>query len=286
MFQVLNASKLPANLFLKHLVVLADFGGEMLQRLNSQFNKLFPQGQLTYIWNEKQFTYRFQALPVRGGLTNAKLGISGERLLKSLPLKDLSQDVIAILLFGAAAFDERTAEILTKCEIGTYIGQFDKLNKFIQQRYIWVSRITSGSQANQLGQIAQNFVRDYLTENLDIDGANIQRESYLPGVSHSDPTTNRPTSFDIVVSKGEKYVAIEVSFQVTTNSTIERKAGQARSRFEQVELAGHRIAYVLDGSGNFQRENALRTICTHSHCTVAFSHSELDVLCQFIKTYL
>jgi DpnII restriction endonuclease len=223
---------------------------------------------------------------VQGGLTNAKLGISGKKLLEPLQLQKLSQDVIVILLFGAAAFDERTAEILAKCEIGTYIGQLDKLKKFIQQRYIWVSRITSGSQANQLGQIAQNFVRDYLSENLGIDGVSIQRENYLPGVSHSDPTTNRPTSFDIVVSKGEKYVAIEVSFQVTTNSTIERKAGQARSRFEQIEIAGHKIAYVLDGAGNFQRENALRTICTHSHCTVAFSHAELEVLCQFIKTYL
>ncbi|QFS47783.1 hypothetical protein [Nostoc sphaeroides] len=30
-------------------------------------------------------------------------------------------------------------------------------------------------------------------------------------------------------------VGIEVSFQVTTNSVIERKAGQAKSRFEQIE---------------------------------------------------
>lgn len=85
------------------------------------------------------------------------------------------------------------------------------------------------------------------------------------------------------MTNGNKYVAIEVCFQVTTNSVIERKAGQARSRYEQIEHAGHRIAYVLDGAGNFQRETALQTICAYSHCTVAFSRSELELLCTFLK---
>lgn len=89
----------------------------------------------------------------------------------------------------------------------------------------------------------------------------------------------------MVVTNTYKYLAIEVSFQVTTNSTIERKSGQAKTRYEQIEQAGHRIAYVLDGAGNFQRETALRVICSYSHCTVAFSHSELDILCNFIREY-
>lgn len=32
LFKIINSSKMSANLFLKHLLVLADFGGEMLQR--------------------------------------------------------------------------------------------------------------------------------------------------------------------------------------------------------------------------------------------------------------
>jgi hypothetical protein len=88
------------------------------------------------------------------------------------------------------------------------------------------------------------------------------------------------------VTNGINHIAIEVGFQVTTNSVIERKAGQARARYEQVERAGHRIAYVLDGAGNFQRETALRTICSYSHCTVAFSRSELDTLCEFVREQL
>lgn len=121
--------------------------------------------------------------------------------------------------------------------------------------------------------------------NLNISDIQIKRDGYLPGIRHTDRQNNRPTTFDIVVATGDKYAAIEISFQVTTNSVIERKAGQAKSRFEQIENAGYKIAYVIDGAGTFQRVNALRTLCYYSHCTVAFSQSELDVLCEFLTDY-
>jgi hypothetical protein len=116
-------------------------------------------------------------------------------------------------------------------------------------------------------------------------GASFVPNGNVSGVTHTDEETGRLTTFDLVVSYQGKHVAIEVSFQVTTNSVIERKAGQARARREQIEQAGHKIAYVLDGAGNFQRSTALTTICTQSHCTVAFSRNELNVLCDFIKEF-
>jgi hypothetical protein len=136
-----------------------------------------------------------------------------------------------------------------------------------------------------LGQIAQNFVKQYLQENLDIRDISIIPNGHLPGVRHTEESSNGLTTFDIVVCKQEKFIAIEVSFQVTTNSVIERKAGQAKSRFEQIEDAGYKMAYVIDGAGNFERENAIRNLCTYSHCTVAFSHDELNVLCEFLRNY-
>ena len=42
LFAILESATLPANLFLKHLVILADFGGEMLQRVGREFAILFP----------------------------------------------------------------------------------------------------------------------------------------------------------------------------------------------------------------------------------------------------
>ena len=74
LFNILMASTLSANLFLKHLVILADFGGEMLQRINNEFSSLFPTRKLEFLWNEQPQTYQFKVLPVSGKLTNKKIG--------------------------------------------------------------------------------------------------------------------------------------------------------------------------------------------------------------------
>jgi hypothetical protein len=284
LFAVVKASGVQANLFLKHLVILADYGGEMLQRVSNEYSTLFPRGVLNYIWHGKRHTYSFKALPTQK-FSNKALRIDGKELLNDHPLDDLQKDAIALLLFGSAYSDadQDTAATLAKCEIGEYLGKPEELTTFVKQRYIWVSRITGGATANSLGQLAQRFVAEYISDNLEKDRIIVKPGGRLPRVTHTDAATGRLTSFDLVVTKGKKYVAIEVSFQVTTNSTIERKAGQARGRYERVERAGHKIAYVLDGAGNFQREAALRTICSYSHCTVAFSRSELNVLCEFLR---
>jgi hypothetical protein len=292
LFQVIESSTFPANLFLKHLVVLSDFSGEMLQRINAQFRGLFPNGELIYLWNGEERSYQFNRLPLSGALTNKRLGISGPKFLNPLPLSALHNDdialhhdVIALLILGNAASDENAANFLAKCEIGNYLGQRQKLEQFVKQRYIWVSRITAGAQSNTLGQAAQKFVQKHLIEQLDVAGVQITPGGHLPGITHTAASDRRLTTFDLVLAYQDKCVAVETSFQVTTNSVIERKAGQARSRFEQIDKAGYKIAYVIDGAGNFQRQSAVGTICVYSHCTVAFSREELDILCQFIREY-
>jgi len=284
LFQIIDASSLPANLFLKHLAILADYGGEPLQRVSSEFTGLFPDGELHFARNGKIQHYTFSALP-KQKFSNAKLHIDGKQLAEPHPLDELKKDAIALLLFGSAysGEDDETASTLSKCEIGDYLGQPDKLSNFIKQRYIWVSRITGGAKANNLGQLAQGFVAKYISEHLELAGVKVKSGGRLPDVTHTDAVTGRRTAFDLIVTDGNKYAAIEVSFQVTTNSTIERKAGQAKSRYEQVEKAGHRIAYVIDGAGNFQRDTAMRTMLSYSHCSVAFSRSELDILCNFLR---
>ena len=74
-----------------------------------------------------------------------------------------------------------------------------------------------------------------------------------------------------------------MSFQVTTNSTIERKANEAENRYRDMHSAGHLVAYVVDGAGNFQRSSAVTKICDNSDCTVAYSDEELSVLASFIS---
>lgn len=284
LFAIVESASLSANLFLKHLVILADFGGEMLKRISREMPLIFPNGTLQYLWRGKYHSYSFKGLP-RLRLSNQSLKIDGKRLMVSQSLSDIQKDAIALLMFGSAYrdSDQEVASILSRCEIGEYLGRPDELNNFVKQRYIWVSRITSGAKSNSLGQLAQKFVARYLEENLGVSGVIIKTSGRLPGVTHTDGETGRLTSFDLVITDETRYVAVEVCFQVTTNSVIERKSGQARARYAQVIEAGHKVAYVIDGSGNFERETALRNICAHSHCTVALSRQELNVLCQFLR---
>jgi len=278
-----NSKELAANLFLKHLMVLSDISGERLRRLN--FSKMFPEGSMTYIWQEQSYTYPFQEITRRTRISNATLFVHGKSLITAHELDGKMEDVIMLILYGQAALDEMAAEealpdeIRAKCMIGSLIGKSDELRKFVKERYIWVSRITGGATANAMGQMAQNYVLETLQQAL--PEWRFNRDGTIPGLSHNQGKTE--THFDVIArSQLDKYVAIEVCFQVTTNSVIERKAGQAEARANMLRSAGHRIAYVIDGAGNFERAAALRTICNNSDCTVAFSQNEIQRLIQFL----
>jgi hypothetical protein len=283
LIQIVSLSGMPANLFVKHLMVLTDFGGEMLQRVNAEFGLIFPDKQFTYQVDGRLFVYEFRTLPITSKLDNKKLGADTNALSIPRGFDELLTDVVAILIFGRASTNEYTARVLEKCGVSRYLGYPTELHEYIKQRYIWVSRITAGEHSNALGQATQAYVRRYLESHLQLDNVRYSH-GRLPGVSHTRDQ-QQDTSFDIVLQLGNKYVAIEVSFQVTTNSVIERKGGQARNRYEQINTLGYKIAYVIDGAGNFQRETAINHLCEFSHCTVAFSDSELDVLCEFIRDY-
>lgn len=287
LFDLIKVAKYPANIFLKHLAVLADYGGEPIQRLGRSFKEIFPKGKsdndryyFDFIWKEKTYRYEFKALPVNG-LNNKRLCIDGEGLIKEKELNDLMCDMIALLLFASTSEYAEHAGLIA-CEIGTMLGDEDALIKFVKQRYITVSRITGGATANSLGQLAQSEIVNFLINELG-DDYKITRNGYIL-IDGYDKKGGMP--FDLVIEKGTKKVGIEVSFQVTTNSTIERKAGQAAERQALIHKSGFQIAYVLDGAGNFQRSSAISTICNHSDCTVAYTVSEFKVLSNWIKSVL
>ena len=278
-FNVMEGANFPANLFLKHLMVLTDFGSEPLQRINRAFSSYFPSGQFVYAIDGNEVTYSFSALPSRGVLNNKKMRTDVAGILVEAPLSAFYRDLIILLLFGSNAVEDAISNIFSKCLVGNMMGQTCELKEFIKQRYIFVSRITGGAQANELGNFAQMYAKDYLERKLG-SAYTVISNGHIPGVSHNNRTE---TTFDLSVEHNGKYVAIEISFQVTTNSTIERKAGQARARKIAVERSGNFIAYIIDGAGNFQRKSALTTICQYSHCTVAYTNTEFDILIDFIR---
>lgn len=286
-FDLIEAARFSYSLFLKHLVVLTDFGSEPLQRVNKDFYELFADGKLSYNIGGGIVEYVFTSLPVRGTLTNKRMKIDSlENLSAEAPDKNLCKDIIMILLYGAAAINARTRAVLFKCTPYEYLGDKTMIEEFVRQNYIRVSRIISGKTASDLGNVAQQYVVKYLTRALG-DNYCVRSNGTIPGVTQNEGNTL--TNFDVVVdrlddtSRHKKYVAVEVTFQETSNSTIERKGGQARDRFEKITSSRNYIAYIIDGAGNFSRRAAIRTLCDNSHCTVAYTPEEFELLIEFIK---
>lgn len=285
-FDVLAASQMPANLFLKHLLVLADYGGEMVKRLGREFADVFPFDPkrkchfMKYQMAKKTHRYDFQSLPIKG-LGNTKLKIDGASIVQEIAMDGLYKDMAMILMYGSSSEVAHLAG-LEKCEIGSLLGDEVTITKYVRERYIVVSRITTGASANSLGQVAQDYVVEILSQRLP-KSFSISRNGKII-LKHYNKDGGMP--FDVVVSKGKKKIGIEVTFQVTTNSVIERKAGQADSRQEAMHQEGYFIAYVIDGAGNFQRSSAVSTICRYSDCTVAYSADEIGVMAEFIKERL
>jgi hypothetical protein len=282
-FDVLLASGMRPNLFLKHLVILSDFGGEPIKRLAKEFADVFPvdvqtgKRSLNFTFNGRSYDYEFKALPDKG-LSNSKLNIDGVRILKQTTLNPITQDMIMILLFAGTSTASDLAS-MERCDLGGLLGKKEELENYVRQKYITVSRITTGANTNSLGQIAQIYVADFLRSNLDTSYT-IQSNGKVKLRRHDKETG---MSFDVVVKRGEKIVGIEVSFQVTSNSVIERKASLAEERKAKMGHEGHYVAYVLDGAGNFSRSAALSVLCASSDCTVAYSDDELGTLVDFIR---
>ncbi|MCI6697814.1 restriction endonuclease [Porcincola intestinalis] len=286
-FSLLDAADISYNMFLKHLMVLLDFGSEPLQRINNNASELFPDGNLNYSINGNTYSYTFSTFPVKGVLNNAKMKVDTiENLTSGTHDADLCRDIIMLLVYGASSSDYKTRAVLYKGIGSDYIGDSKRLTKFVKTNYMRVSRIVAGKTSNDLGHAAQYYVRDELARMLG-DEYNVRTDGTIPGVTENDGETDM--TFDVVVDKKndtrrhKQYVGIEVMFQETTNSVIERKSGQARNRFEKVSASRNHVAYIIDGAGSFQRRSATRTICENSHCTVALTPEELVVLKNFIK---
>ena len=272
-------NKISPNLFVKHLMVLSDIGGERLHRFFKDLDKIYPDRIMEFNIGNSSYSYQFNS---NRAWTTKNLNVEKSRLLQ--PVSDFTRemlDVCMLILWGGNTINNTNlpTEIENNCILGNLIGNKEAIEQFVKERYIMVSRQTGGATANDLGHICEIFIKEKLykliDDNISLDG------HHIDGVTHNDKDL---TTFDIVAKNTitKKCVGIEISFQVTTNSTIERKAGLAKSRRDLLNSIGHKIAYVIDGSGNFQRSNAIKTIINHSDMTVNFSDNGINSLATFI----
>lgn len=262
---------MPGNLFLKHLMVLSDLGGESLNKY-PPISKYFKNNQMDYIWKTKDYSYQFKVIFKKVSLTNSSLKVDGKSLVKGLTLNDKMKDVVMLILYGATALNINLPDS-EKFMIGSLLGKSDEIQNFVKQNYIRVSRQISGATSTKLGGLVEEFVIRVLKEELP-DTFKITKSKEIEG-----------KTFDIVVSSpNNQLFGIEASFQYTTNSTIERKSREAENLAKLLHNAGHFICYVIDGAGNINiRKNAVSTICSYSDCTVAFSKEEIQLLANFIR---
>lgn len=286
LFNLIDASDFEYHLFLKHLILLTDVGSEPIQRFNSSFSEIIPSGVLSYAIGKKHFSYQFEELPTRGKPNNKKMQIDElDNLQQPCRNKPLCKDLIMLLIYGAASTSTRTAAVLYKCNAYEYLGQEELIKKYVRQNYIRVSRIVGGKEATDLGNVAQSYAVRYLSGHLG-DNYNVTNAGTIPGVKMDD---DKDVTFDIVIDRKDddgrfkKYVGVEVSFQETSNSTIERKAREAQARFRNTQNKRCYVAYIIDGAGNFSRTSAVTDLCNNSHCNVAYTPSEFDLLIEFIK---
>ena len=286
LFNLIDASNFEYHLFLKHLILLTDVGSEPIQRFNTSFDEIFPDGKLEFAIGKQKHIYTFTTLPTKGVPNNKKMQCDTlENLSAPCRNVELCKDLIMLLIYGAAATSARISAVLYKCNAFEYLGQEELIKKYVRQNYIRVSRIVGGKVASDLGNVAQSYAVRYLAEHLGED-YNVVSAGTIPGVQMDD---NKEVTFDIVVDRKEdvgkfkKYVGIEVSFQETSNSVIERKAREARARFQNTNNKRCYVAYIIDGVGNFSRTAAVTDLCDNSHCNVAYTPSEFDLLIEFIK---
>lgn len=289
-FNIIQASSFSLKCFLKHLMILTDVGAEPLQRINAQFSELFPTGKMSYVINDKNHSYTFKSLPVKSKLNNEKMKVdTKENMLNDKCDEELTKDVIMLLLYGGACKSSKTRAVMYRCTISDYIGNDELIELHIRQNYIRVSRIIAGRTANDLGNSIQNYAADYLKQILG-DAYNIRTFGTIPGVSINDGKTE--AKFDIVIdkiadeSRYKPYVGVEVSFQETSNSTVERKGQDAAARFLAVVAKRSYVAYIIDGAGNFSRRAAGDVMCANSHCNIGCTQEEFQVLAEFIKEKL
>lgn len=162
---VLAGSSLAPNLFLKHLMVLADVSGEILKRITPM-----REDKMVYVWQGQQHVYRFKSI-YRQQVSNSKLRVDTRQVLQSTNLNDLMEDVIMFILFGGAAVNlSLPPDLQERCTIGGLLGNCEAIERFVRQRYIVVSAILGGATSNELGQEIQNYVQDFLVQRAELNG--------------------------------------------------------------------------------------------------------------------
>lgn len=160
LFGLLDASSFEYHLFLKHLILLTDVGSEPIQRFNTSFKEIFPDGQIEYTIEKKKRAYQFSTLPIKGTAHNKRMQIDTmENLLKPCKDKELCKDLIMLLIYGAASTTASTRAILYKCNAYEYLGQQDTIRAKVRENSY--GRFVYDDARKERGTISTWFLQNW-----------------------------------------------------------------------------------------------------------------------------
>jgi len=186
------------------------------------------------------------------------------------------EDIFTVLCFGSCM--PLLSEYVTfrRCRLGEICGDETAIADYFADLYVLFSDQTKGRVRVKKGRAPERLVRQTLDTVTAQSDLSYTSDNRVPDM----PEEDEDQEFDFVLVDDDRYVAIEVAFQETTNSTLERKARQSRELFPLFEHRDCELIHVVDGAGYFERSNALRQMVEFSH--LAVSLGELDELERYL----
>ena len=257
----LMSMNVPRAVLMKHIMIFLDTSAETLDRC-AMYICIMKYEQLTL--PEEVIKFNVLGEKFNRGLSNANIGKANDNLVR---------DLINILVFASESLEFGQFESFKKCNLAKLAGDNDKITK-----HLFFLPLNSSTQIKQLravdfGHQLELYIKKALNPLIDELGV-------------TKTSRYNDQSFDLVLKKGNRYVIIEIAFQETTNSTLERKGKQAKNGlYESINKNGDKLIYVIDGAGYFKRKRALEDLITYSHLACNVSESGLAKLRHFLENY-
>lgn len=251
-----SGNRIPRALILKSLMILLDVSAEILDRvgLYCHYNSVISLNTSSGLYNLNCFGPDF------------KKGLSNENIYKFANNNELFfEDVLTLMLYAYDSEEFGSFITFKNFKLSTLVGNSSALTSFYLNRTIENSSQIKQLKAVEYGNSLQTNVKNQILSALSQYGVGSS-----PGNRYLDGK-----QFDLVLYKPEqdlpeeqwKWVIMEVAFQETTNSVIERKSSQAKLIYRNLEDTTHKLVYLIDGAGFVKRDKVTTTIYENTHFT-------------------
>ncbi|WP_223553890.1 hypothetical protein [Lysinibacillus sphaericus] len=269
-----DENRVPRSLILKSLMILLDVSAEILDRvgLYCYHNGISELNTSNGTFNLKKFGPDFNK------------GLSNENIYKLANTdEDFFEDVLTFMLYAYNSQEFSKYITFANFKLATLVGNPTALTNFYLNR-----TIENSSQIKQLRAVVFGNSLQTNVKNQILDALNIYGVQEAPANRYVDGK-----QFDLVLCKPEenlppeqwKWVIMEVAFQETTNSVIERKASQAQLIYRTLEETNHKLVYLIDGAGFVKRHKVTSTIYENTHFTTTANPAYFNGLIDFLIEY-